>query len=57
MKILTLKETIDWMEKCITDGTDQNEDFWSNFSDAFMYLKIYQDLLTQMLSHKERKEK
>lgn len=41
MKTLTLEETIQWMEKCIFEGADWNEDFWSNYTDALNYLKGY----------------
>ena len=42
MKTLTLEETIQWMEKCIFEGADWDEDFWSNYTDALNYLKKYQ---------------
>lgn len=57
MEILTLEETISWMEKCITEGTDYEEDFWSNFSDAFMYLQMYRDVLSQFMKNRRNKQK
>ena len=45
MKTLTLGEVIAWMDKVIAEGTDQDEDFWSNFCDARMYLGFYANLL------------
>lgn len=43
MKTLSLEESIQWMEKCIFEGADWNEDFWSNFTDALHYLKEYRN--------------
>jgi hypothetical protein len=45
MKTLTLEETVQWMERCISEGADWNEDFWSNYVDALNYLKEFQGLL------------
>ena len=55
MEILTLAEVIMWMEDCIQSGTELDESFWSNFSDALMYLRSYGDLVYQMT--KIRKDK
>ena len=41
MKMLTLEETIQWMDKVIFEGADWDEDFWSNYTDAIHYLKMY----------------
>ena len=48
MKVMTLKETIAWMDKVIFEGTEQDEDFWSNFSDARMHLGAYADLMEKI---------
>ena len=52
MKTLSLEETIQWMEKCIFEGADWNEDFWSNYTDALNYLKEYRNNLPQYESLK-----
>lgn len=41
MKTLTLEETIQWMERCIFEGADLNEDFWNNYTDALHYLETW----------------
>ena len=52
---LTLAETIMWMDDCIKCGTELDEDFWSNFSDALMYLRIYGDTLYQFMENRKKK--
>ena len=54
MKTLTLDETIEWMNKCLFEGTDYGEDFWSNFHDALDYLTVYRKIL-EALNPKVRK--
>ena len=56
MKTLSLEETIKWMERCIFEGADWNEDFWSNYTDALNYLKEYRkrkETLEQAQEHAE----
>jgi hypothetical protein len=56
MKTLTLEETVQWMERCISEGADWNEDFWSNYVDALHYLKEYRENKSGLEKTKEALE-
>ena len=54
---LTLAETIEWMETSVENGVDvTTEEFWSNFMDALMYLRICGDLFDRLYENRQKKD-